>query len=54
MILSLIHNSKNKDVANHYAWKQLTPDEASKVIADNIKLYLQKIQAMTWRRNCTI
>ena len=36
----------DKDVANYRARKTLTPNEASKVITDNIKAYIEKRKAM--------
>ena len=36
----------NKDVANYRAKRTLTPNEASKVIAANIKKYIEKLKAI--------
>ena len=36
----------NKDVANHYAEKKFTPDAAADIIRNNIKLYLEKLNAL--------
>ena len=38
--------NNNRDVANHYAKKKLSPDDAAKVITNNIKLYLEKLNAL--------
>ena len=38
--------NNNRDVANHYAKKKYTPDIAAKIISDNIKKYLEKINAL--------
>ena len=42
--LYIIQN--NKDVANYRAKRTLTPNEASKVIAANIKKYIEKLKAI--------
>ena len=36
----------NKDVANYRARRNLTPDDASKVISNNIKNYIAKLKAI--------
>ena len=36
----------NKDVANYRARKTLTPNEASKVITNNIKNYIERLKTI--------